>query len=102
MSPIIGVLSSVFCTSSRINPPITTVWPSYTLTLVVTLRVLNTGWLMTFGVRRIEFELDNLWNQIEIDCCCVPTNHWFDFQGYTSISRLPILRCRGRDDDWNG
>jgi len=33
---LIGVRSSVFCTSSRINPPSTTVWPSQTLTLVVT------------------------------------------------------------------
>ena len=50
MSPMIGVRSSVFCTSSRIKPPSTTVWPSHTLTLVVTLRVLKIGWLMTFGV----------------------------------------------------
>ena len=48
---MIGVRSSVFCTSSRIRPPSTTVWPSQTLTLVVTLRELKIGWLMTFGVR---------------------------------------------------
>jgi hypothetical protein len=28
MSPMMGVLSSTFCTSSRINPPSTTVCPS--------------------------------------------------------------------------
>ena len=50
MSPMIGVRSSVFCTSSRIKPPSTTVWPSQTLTLVVTLRELKMGWLITFGV----------------------------------------------------
>ncbi len=48
---MIGVRSSVFCTSSRIKPPSTTVCPSQTLTLVVTLRELKIGWLMTLGVR---------------------------------------------------
>ena len=47
---MIGVRSSVFWTSSRINPPSTTVWPSQTLTLVVTLRELKIGWLITLGV----------------------------------------------------
>ena len=30
-----------------------TVWPSKMLTLVVTLRVLKIGWLMTFGVMTV-------------------------------------------------
>ena len=59
MSPRSGTLSSTFCTSSRIRPPSTTVWPSHTLTLVVTLRVLKMGWLMTFGVRTLWGELIN-------------------------------------------
>ena len=50
MSPSNGVRSSTFCTSSRINPPSTTVCPSQTLTLVVTLRVLKIGWLITLSV----------------------------------------------------
>ena len=45
-----GVLSSTFWMSSRTRPPKTTVAPSYTLTFVVTFRVLKIGWLMTFGV----------------------------------------------------
>jgi len=41
-------------TSSLIRPPRTTVWPSHTVTAVVTLRVEKMGWLMTFGVRTTE------------------------------------------------
>ena len=51
MSPRIGVLSSTFCTSSRMRPPSTIVAPSKTVTFVVIFRVLKMGWLMTFGVR---------------------------------------------------
>ena len=56
-SPMSGTLSSTFCTSSRIKPPSTTVEPSKTLTLVVTLRVLKMGWLMTLGVMTVWVEL---------------------------------------------
>src|SRR4051812_34274060 len=39
MSPRMGTLSSTSCTSSRMRPPMATVWPSQTVTAVVTLRV---------------------------------------------------------------
>ena len=57
MSPRSGILSSIFCTSSRMRPPSTTVLPSNTLTLVCTLRVEKIGWLMMFGVRMFVVEM---------------------------------------------
>ena len=92
---------------------------------MVTLRVLNTGWLITFGgeLNRLgnrypsngidahginraavideAFKLDDLRNEVEIDRRCVSTDDWFDFQRHTSVSRLPILRRRRRHDYWN-
>ena len=113
MSPMIGVRSSVFCTSSRINPPRTTVWPSHTLTLVVTLRELKIGWLITLGVMNSSwsvtfrssgfnrgrckdraaivdesFELDHLRHQIQIDRHAIRTHHRFDFQGHAGVAGL--------------
>ncbi len=56
-SPSTGTLSLTFWMSSRTRPPSTTVEPSYTLTLVDTLRVSNTGWLMVFGVSTLVVEM---------------------------------------------
>ena len=123
---MIGVRSSVFCTSSRIKPPRTTVWPSQTLTLVVTLRELKIGWLITLGViteawggddptghlaRKTcwrqnraaivdePLELDHLRDEIEIDRHAIGTDHRLDLQGHPGVARFKISRSRRSDGE---
>ena len=53
MSPKTGTLSFTVLTSSRVNPPMTTVAPSNTVTSVVTSRVVKIGWKKPEGTETV-------------------------------------------------